>query len=65
MKMQPASARIRLHCPIVGKRTDAAPPSWIIIAMAGISVNADPPLERAAMVCAGEVERRDRAGAVL
>jgi hypothetical protein len=51
--------------PIVGRRTDAAPPSWIIIAMAGIRVNADPQLERAAMVCASEVERRDRAGAVL
>jgi hypothetical protein len=51
--------------PIVGRRTDAAPPSWIIIAMAGISVNADPPLKRAAMVCAGEVEHRDRTGAVL
>ena len=65
MKIQPASAPMRLRYPIVGRRTDAAPPSWIIIAMAGISVNADPPLERAAMVCAGEVEHRDRTGAVL
>jgi len=51
--------------PIVCRRTDAAPPSWIIIAMAEMDVNADPPPERAAMVCAGEVERRDRAGGVL
>ena len=51
--------------PIVGRRTDAAPPSWIIIATAEMDVNADPPPERAAMVRAGGAERRDRAGAVL
>jgi len=43
--------------PIVGRRTDAAPPSWIIIATAEMDVNADPPPERAAMVRAGRVER--------
>ena len=58
-------APMRLRYPIVGRRTDAAPPSWIIIATAEMDVNADPPPERAAMVRAGGAERRDRAGAVL
>jgi hypothetical protein len=48
---------MRLRYPIVGRRTDAAPPSWIIIATAEMDVNADPPPERAAMVRAGRVER--------
>jgi hypothetical protein len=65
LKIQPASAPMRLRYPIVGRRTDAAPPSWIIIATAEMDVNADPPPERAAMVRAGGAERRDRAGAVL
>ena len=65
VEVQPASAPIRLRYPIVGRRTDAAPPSWIIIATAEMDVNADSPPQCAAMVRAGGAERRDRAGAVL